>query len=326
MVVRLGILGCARIARTAMLDIVGQVAELDVRAIASRSLSTSIQWAEQYGIETALDDYDALIDRDDIDAVYVPLPNSLHAGWTNRALEAGKVVLCEKPLAANAKEAEEIVAAARRTGRIVVEAFHYRYHPLADFITQTVKGGELGQLLQVDAAFEIPAKLVKTDDIRFQRDLAGGALMDVGAYCVNALRWIAGREPVVEAAMAQCVGEDVDGATSARLDFEGEVSGNLHCSLMAETFRASLVVKGSRGTLTVTNPFVPQLGHDAELECGGVKKRYEFGTTPTYVYQARAFAACVRNERPVLTDAADGVLNMQTIDAIYRKAGMQPRG
>lgn len=326
MVVRLGIVGCARIARTAVLEIVEQVPELAVRAIASRSVETSRSWAKKYSIETALDDYAALIDRDDIDAVYVPLPNSLHAAWTIRALESGKAVLCEKPLAANAAEAAEMVAAARRTGQQLVEAFHYRYHPLADFIEQIVRGGELGELLQVDAAFEVPGALVKAGDIRLQRELAGGALMDVGAYCVNALRWVVGHEPVVETATAQCVGEDIDGAMSARFGFEDGIAGSIRCSLIAEAFNAALVVKGSRGALAVTNPFLPQLGHDVWIERRGVTKRYGFGTTPSYTYQARAFAVCVQNGQRALTDAADGILNMQAIDAIYREAGMRSRG
>lgn len=326
MVVRLGILGCARVARAAVLEIVEQAPELAVRAIASRSLETSRHWAKKYGIDTALDDYAALIDRDDIDAVYVPLPNSLHAAWAIRALESGKAVLCEKPLAANVAEATAMVAAARRTGQQLVEAFHYRYHPLADFIDQIVRGGELGQLLQIEAAFEVPGALVKPGDIRLQRGLAGGALMDVGAYCVNALRWVGGHEPVVERATAQCVGEDIDGAMTAHLVFEDGIAGSIRCSLIAEAFSATLVVKGSQGVLAVTNPFLPQLGHEAWVDRGGVTKRYDFGSTPTYVYQARAFAASVEDGTRALTDGADGVLNMQTIDAIYHKAGMRPRG
>lgn len=326
MAIRIGILGCARIARTALLDIAKQIPEIEIFAIASRSLATSRTWADRYGIGLALEGYDALIGRDDIDAIYVPLPNSLHADWTIRAIEAGKAVLCEKPLASNAAEAATMVAAAQRTGRLLVEAFHYRYHPLALFIEQAVRGGELGQLLQVEAAFEIPGQLVPANDIRFQRDLAGGALMDVGAYCINAVRWIAGREPVVVEATAQRVGDDVDDAMHARLELGGGATADIRCSLKSETFNSSLVIRGSRGTLTVKNPFVPQLGHEAELDCDGVSRQYTFAATPSYIYQARAFAACVRDGRPPLTSASNGVLNMQLIDAIYRKAGMQPRG
>lgn len=326
MVVRIGILGCARIARTALLNIAREVSEIKVQAIASRSPAASRLWADQFGIEPALEGYAALINRDDIDAVYVPLPNSLHAHWTILALEAGKAVLCEKPLAANAAEAVTMVAAEQRTGGILVEAFHYRYHPLAQFFDEVVQGGELGQLLQVDSTFEIPRQLVHPDDIRFQRDMAGGALMDVGAYCVNAVRWISGREPVVAAAVAQRVSDDVDGAMNARLDFGDGATGNIQCSLTAETFNASLTIRGSRGTLTVKNPFLPQLGHEAEIDCDGTRKQYAFPPTPSYVYQARAFAACVRDGQKPLTPASDGVLNMQLIDAIYHKAGMRPRG
>ena len=139
------------------------------------------------------DSYAALLADPDIDAIYNPLPNGLHAEWTIAALEAGKHVLCEKPFTANAKEAEDVAAVATRTGLVVMEAFHYRYHPLAQRMREIVESGELGTIRRVETALCFP--LPKFSDIRYQYDLAGGATMDVGTYTVHMARLLGARSP-----------------------------------------------------------------------------------------------------------------------------------
>ena len=147
------------------------------------------------------DSYAALIADPDIDAIYNPLPNGLHAEWTIAALEAGKHVLCEKPFTANAKEAEDVAAVATRTGLVVMEAFHYRYHPLAQRMREIVDSGELGTIRRVETALCFP--LPKFSDIRYQYDLAGGATMDVGTYTVHMARLLGREEPEVVSAEAE---------------------------------------------------------------------------------------------------------------------------
>jgi predicted dehydrogenase len=323
---RIGILGGARIAKAAMIEPARQTPGLVVAAVASRDIARSRDFAQTHGIARALGDYADLIADPRIDAVYNALPNSLHADWTVRALEAGKAVLCEKPFAANAVEANAMRSAAARTGAPLMEAFHYRYHPLSRHIVDLLGELRLGRLLRIEAAFEIPGALVPASDIRFQHGLAGGATMDVGAYGLNIMRLCAGEEPTVTAARPTLVGPQVDGAMEADLAFPSGAVGRLRCSLVAEHFTAQLTLTGEEGWLKVDNPFLPQMGHRLDLELEGVRTDRSFTRQPTYEFQAEAFRDLVRHGRPSLSDAADGVRNMQAIDAVYRAAGLSPRG
>lgn len=325
--VRFGILGCARISEAALLAPARRIDEIEIAAIASRSADKARAFAAKHGIARACCDYQSVLEDGTIDAVYIPLPNSLHAEWTERALAAGKAVLCEKPLTSNALEAERIARAASAPGRVLMEAFHYRYHPMARLIGQTLAEGRLGAIRSVLARLNIPGKLVPRDDIRFELGLSGGALMDVGAYCVNAVRFVTGAAASVASAAAELVRPGVDGAMCAELDFANGARGRIECSLVAERMASELEIVGERGRLRAVNPFLPQLGNRLELEIDGVRCERVFQEETTYHFQARAFVAAVRGEADaVLTDAEDGVHNMRLIDAIYCKAGLAPRG
>ncbi len=324
--VRIGILGCARIAKAALLDVRAKVPEIDVAAVASRDGARAAAYAAEHGIAQSYGAYEDLLADETLDAIYNPLPNSLHAAWSIRALEAGRAVLCEKPLAANAEEAQQIVDAAARTGSKLVEAFHYRYHPVAELIGNVVRSGSLGRVRTLDAGLRIPGSLLQADNIRFQADLAGGATMDVGAYCINALRFVTDAEPTVRSAEASLFAPDIDGAMKAVLAFPDDVTARFDCSLQAETLGAWLNIEGDEGVLQAQNPFLPQLGHSVTVRAKGGDTTATLDRTTTYVYQARAFADVVRHDAPVLTTGADGVANMRVIDAVYRAAGLSPRG
>jgi predicted dehydrogenase len=255
--------------------------------------------------------------------VYNPLPNSLHAEWSINALNAGKAVLCEKPLASNAAQAGQMVAAARRANRPLIEAFHYRHHPVAQFIGERVRSGELGRLRQIDATLNIPGRLLGPGDIRFQEALAGGATMDVGSYCINILRLVAGEEPAVTEASASTVSPRVDGAMLARLAFPGETRGAIECSLIHDSLTARLSIEGELGGLVAENPFLPQLGGSSvTITVDGEARTEHFDRTPTYVFQLRSLVDVIRNGAASPTPAEDGVANMKVIDAVYTAAGL----
>lgn len=325
---RIGILGCARIAKAALIEPARAATELAVVAVASRDPERSRRFAAEHGLERAYGGYAEMLADPTIEAVYNALPNSLHAHWTIEALKAGKAVLCEKPFAANAAEARAMAHAAAETGRALMEAFHYRYHPLGRRIAEVLDGGALGRLQTVDVGFEVPADLVPRDDIRFRLDLAGGAMMDVGAYGMNLVRLVTAGEPEIVSAEAQVVAPGVDGAMRAHLSLPGQARGTLSASLCAEAFRAWLTVTGEAGELTVVNPFIPQLGHRLELKLNAVAEPMVevFDTTPTYSFQAQTFASFVRTGQGCLSTAADGVANMAAIDAVYEAAGLGARG
>src|SRR6202035_2695650 len=198
---RIGTLGSSRISHPALIEPAASVPEVIVASVAARDLPRAEAYALRHGLEKAYGSYQELLADPDIDAVYNPLPNGLHGVWTIRALEAGKHVLCEKPFTANADEAEQVAAAAERTGLVVMEAFHWRYHPLAARVLEIIQRGDLGAVRHVEATIGFP--LLKPGDIRWQLNLAGGATMDAGCYAVHLVRTFAGAEPTVVRATAR---------------------------------------------------------------------------------------------------------------------------
>jgi predicted dehydrogenase len=323
--VRIGILGAARIAPAAAIKPARNVQEATIGAVAARDRSRADAFASKHGIPRVHDSYADLVADPDLDAIYNPLPNGLHAEWTIAALEAGKHVLCEKPFTANAKEAEDVAAVASRTGLVVMEAFHYRYHPLAQRMRDIVDSGELGATQRVETALCFP--LPKFSDIRYQYDLAGGATMDVGTYTVHMARLVGREEPEVVSAEPKLRTRDVDRAMRAQLKFPSGHTGQITCSMWSTwVLQTTVKVIGDRGELHVINPTAPQAWHRFRVKSGGTSRTEKFPRKPTYEYQLEAFCAAVLRGEPTLTPPADSIANMRVLDAIYVAAGMTPRG
>jgi predicted dehydrogenase len=322
---RIGTLGAARITPGALIKPARQIPEVTVAAVAARDPERARRFAAKHRIRRVHDSYQQLIDDPAIDAVYNPLPNSLHARWTLRAIEAGKHVLCEKPFAANAAEAAEVAAAAAATGLVVMEAFHYRYHPLARRMREVVGSGEIGALRYLEASLCFP--LPRFSDIRYSYDLAGGATMDAGCYAINWLRMIGPGEPEVLSARARLHGPDVDRAMAASFRFAGGVLGRMTASLWSgQLLRLDAKAVGDRGVMRVFNYVSPQTYNRLTVTADGYTRRERVSGEPSYTYQLRAFAAAVRHGDPVLTTPEDAVANMTVIDAVYQAAGLRRRG
>lgn len=269
-------------------------------------------------------DYAALVVSDAIDAVYIALPVSRHGEWSMRALEAGKHVLCEKPIARNAAEADRMRQVARRCDRRLVEALHYRYHPLMERVLELVREGAIGDAFSLDAQVRSP--FGDEDGIRFRYELGGGATMDVGCYPVHMVRTVAGEEPEVLSARARTGPPEVDLAMSAELRFPGGASGKLACSLADPAgFSAELRIRGSGGEIQVQNPLAPHLGHLLRIKTRGERRDETVEGNTSYAHQLGAFIAHVRDGLPVPTDAEDALANMHAIDAIYGAAGLPTR-
>ena len=283
----------------------------------------------KHRIPRVADSYEAVVDDPDIDAVYIPLPNSLHAEWTLAALGAGKHVLCEKPFTSNAAEAAMVagaaVQAAADRGLVVMEAFHYRYHPLARRMREIVESGELGQLHHIETWLCAP--IPNKSDIRYQFELAGGAMMDMGSYVIHMARMLGGEEPSVVSARAKLQGPDIDRAMSAELQFPSGHTASVHCSMWSSSLlHLAARVVGDQGELRVFNPIAPQFLSWLTVRSGGTRRIEIPARRPTYAYQLDAFCDAVLRGEPVLTDAQDAVANMTVIDAVYRAANMRPRG
>ncbi|HSO95739.1 MAG TPA: Gfo/Idh/MocA family oxidoreductase [Acidimicrobiia bacterium] len=326
---RIGTLGAARITPAALIKPAGRIPEVEVVAVAARDRARAEQFARKHTIPTVHSSYDALIADPDVDAIYNPLPNGLHGRWTIAALRAGKPVLCEKPLTANTEEAEQVAAVARDTGLVVLEAFHYRYHPLVDRLLEIIRG-ELGPLRRVETRMCIPLPMRK--DIRYQLDLAGGAVMDVGCYAIHQARTLAGAEPEVVSARAKCASPGVDRWLRADLQFPDGCAGSFECALWSRRLLSlGARVEGEHGTLTVFNLTGPQYFHRVVVTTrdsatgAETKRRERVKGEHTYWYQLRAFVAAVRDGAPYPTNPTDSVANLRVMDASYRAAGLEPR-
>ena len=321
---RIGILGAARIAPSALIKPAKVNTEVVVAAVAARDASRAQAFAAKHAIARVHESYETLIADPDLDAVYNPLPNGLHGRWTRAALAAGKHVLCEKPFTANAAEAREIAELAAKSDRVVMEAFHYRYHPLALRIEQIIASGELGKLERVEAALCFP--LPNFSDIRYNYSLAGGATMDAGSYPVHMARTFGGETPEVVSAHAKLRDPLIDRAMTAELRFPGGHSGRVRCSMWSSNLlQISARVIGEHGELRVLNPVMPQFFHRLSVRTTDGKRVERFPRRASYAYQLDAFAAAVLRSEPVKTTPEDAVENMTVIDAIYRAAGLRLR-
>jgi predicted dehydrogenase len=321
---RIGVLGAAKIAPAALIGPARKVDEVEVTAIAARDRAKAERFAAKRGIPNVRDSYQALIDDPTIDAIYNPLPNGLHGRWTIAALEAGKHVLCEKPFTANADEAQAVGAVADRARRVVMEAFHYRYHPLIDRILQIIRA-ELGTIRHVETWMIIP--LPSRNDIRWQLDLAGGSAMDVGCYTIHLLRTLAGEEPEVIRATARVRSPGIDRWLQADMRFPSGATGKVTASMLApRVLSLGARVEGDKGELRVFNPYAPHYFARLTVRTNG-KRRTEPRPSrePTYLFQLRAFTGAVLRGEPIPTGPADSIANMQVIDAAYRAAGLEPR-
>jgi predicted dehydrogenase len=328
---RIGTLGAARITPAALLKPASQLPEVTVSAVAARDPGRARRFADRHRIRRVHGSYQALLDDPAIDAIYNPLPNSLHAEWTLRAIEAGKHVLCEKPFTANAVEAAEVAAAAKASGLVVMEAFHYRYHPLArrmrDVAAVPLPGadGEIGPLRYLEASLCFP--LPRFSDIRYSYELAGGATMDAGCYAINWLRMLGPGEPEVVAARAKLRSPAVDRAMSASFRFPGGVLGRMTASLWSgQLLRLDAKAVGDRGVMRVFNYVSPQRYNRLTVTADGYTRHERVGGESSYTHQLRAFAAAVLHGDPVLTTPEDAVANMLTIDAVYQAAELPLRG
>jgi xylose dehydrogenase (NAD/NADP) len=288
--------------------------EVDLVAVGSRSPERARAQAAQYGIERAHGSYEELLADPDVEAVYIPLPNALHVDWSVRALEAGKHVLCEKPMSRHPEDVERAFDVAERTGLMLAEAFMWRHHPQARRLVELLP--RIGELRLVRASFSFP--LGDPGDVRLSRELEGGALMDVGCYCVSGCRLVAG-DPVEVSATEVEGGDGVDARLAATLRFDGDVLGHFDCALDCAT-RHDLEVVGAQGSLVLKDPW-HSLEPVIELRAAdGSVERVETERENPYTCELRDFAAAVAGEHEPLLGRADALGQARAISALYESA------
>jgi xylose dehydrogenase (NAD/NADP) len=295
---------------------VAESRECAVLAVASRDGARARRYASERGIARAYDSYEALLADPDVDAVYISLPNSMHLEWTARALEAGKHVLCEKPLSRRRADVAAAFELAEQEGRLLMEAFMYRHHPQTARLVELVSSGAIGRLRLVRAAFSF--RTDDPDDVRLSAALDGGSLMDVGCYCVSAARLLAG-EPEVVSGTQVLGGDRVDVAFSGWLRFAEDVIAHFDSGLCLDD-RHELEVVGDEGSLFLADPW-HCLAPGIELRRNHTTELIELTARNPYGLEADNLAAAIRGDAAPLLGRADAEGQARVIEALYASAG-----
>ena len=312
---RVGILSTANI-NDAILTGAREAAGAEVVAVASRDRGRAEAYAAEKGIPRAHGSYEELLADEAVEAVYVPLPNSLHLPWSLQALEAGKHVLCEKPLSRRAADVEAAFDAAERAGRLLMEAFMWRYHPATEAVVRLVADGAVGRLRVVRTAFGFTLD-PGADNVRWSHELEGGALMDVGCYCVSALRLLAGEPSRVSAELVEGV-DGVDARMAGLLRFEGDVLGTFDCAFDVP-YRSVIEVVGETGTIVSLDPWH---GRDPAVRIDRPEGAEEVPVEAAHPYARELddLARAVREGSSPRLGRADAVGQARVIEALYRAA------
>jgi predicted dehydrogenase len=326
---KVGILGAGGIAERAMVEPSLTVEGVEVVAIGARDPERAQAFAERLGLPI-FGDYERILSHPDIDLIYLALPPIVHAQWATRAVQAGKHVLCEKPLSANEAGALSIAQAAEANRRRAFVGFHYRLHGFTKELLEVIGSGILGRVEKVDFNFSIPHFVVKPGNIRLNGDLAGGAVMDVGCYAVDLIRAAWG-EPRVVSAESILYTDDarIDVQTDAVLELPGGVPVKIRSSFIGDDKGAmSLKVNGSEATLDATSVIVPQWGATLTVTSTDGEMLREAKAVEgenSYARQLGHLVEVLRNGSPSILDAHKAVGTMKIVDDIYRAAGLQPR-
>ncbi len=315
-----GILSTAKIATQKVIPALQKSELCEVLAIASRNQTAADQAAKNLGVPRAYSSYEALLADPDVDVVYVPLPNHLHVPWSIRALEAGKHVLCEKPIGLSSTEGEELLAAAARYPHLkVMEAFMYRHHPQWLKAKQLVQEGEIGTLQAIQAAFSY----CNTDSANIRNSLAmgGGGLMDIGCYCISLARFLFDDEPRrVCGLIENDPNYGIDRLVSAILDFDTRQASFI-CSTQIVPYQR-VNAFGTRGRIEIEIPFNAPPDKPCRIwhEKDGERIAIDFPVCDQYTIQGDLLAASILNDTPVTTPLTDAVANMRVIESIKASA------
>ncbi|KAF9120275.1 hypothetical protein BGW39_011535 [Mortierella sp. 14UC] len=343
---RIGILGAANIAPVALIGPAKLVRSVVVASVAARDPVKAKAYADKHGIPNTHASYDAMINDPSIDIIYNPLPNGLHYEWSVKALNAGKHVLLEKPATSNEAQAKELIALAQSKNLVLLEAFHYRFHPASlrfrEVVQAHVASGHAIQKVQSVMSFP---SVFPTDDIRFNYKLAGGVIMDAGCYTINSIRYFSGLEvESVEAATPKIISENIDGRMEATLKLKGGAEATFIASLTnswfsLQTWREILpkfTIETDDKVFTYGAFLMPVVYHyitvkdKATGKSEALPKEYAEGFS-TYKYQLDAFIKAVKsgnkdvNSIPGWVSGEDTIANMKAIDAVYKRANMKLR-
>jgi xylose dehydrogenase (NAD/NADP) len=314
-----GILGCAGIADQHMIKAIQQSVSGEVIAIASRSLEKAGLMARQHGIPSYYGNYDELLSDKDVQVVYIPLPNHLHREWVVRAANAGKHVLCEKPLALNASEAIEMTEACNKANVLLAEAFMYRHHPRYERAKQIIQSGQIGEIRGLCGFFTFDLSNRK-GDIRFQSEMGGGSVYDDGCYPISASRMLLSAEPeaVTAHTMFSPLHDNVDMMNTVLLEFPHGVGGMLQFGMWCDG-RNEITILGSEGSLNIPNAFYyePPAATRIILNVRNNRTEEHFEPINHYIRQVDDFNRSIRDGESFPYTSVDSIATMKIIDAVF---------
>lgn len=313
---RWGLLSTARVNRH-IIPAVRASARSEVTAVTSRSLEKARAYAAEWGIPHALGSYEALLHDPDIDVIYIGLPNSLHVDWTVRALEAGKHVLCEKPLVLSVADVDRIEAASRHASRVAAEAFMYRHHPLTHAVEDIVRSGRLGTVRGLKGAFTFP--LSREHDVRLDAALGGGSLWDVGCYPVSYSCLLAGEPPVEVFGWQQTTPSGIDREFAGMLRFRDGSVAQFDSGFIGP-FRAEMEVIGTAAVLRIERPFRTDAMSRLLLTVGDKTEPLPFPADTPFAGQIADMEDAVIDGRPPRVALAESRRTVATITALYESA------
>ncbi|KAF8906208.1 hypothetical protein CPB84DRAFT_1770236 [Gymnopilus junonius] len=350
---KFGILGAANIGPFALILPAKSHPEVVIYAVAARSLTKAQTYANKHGIEKAYEGYQAMLDDPEVDVVYNALPNALHYEWTMKALMAGKHVLNEKPFSDTAEEAREMFELAEKKGLVLLEAFHYRFHPAVKRAKEIIKSGEIGAVKEVSVDMLLPRGSFSEGDIRYDFSLGGGAFMDLGTYAMNSIRYFSSSNPtsVVEATYEAFEPKspppdyvkNVDRRMEVKLEL-GDITAIARCDFALPNLfgiiprfpQINLKVQGDKGSLEMFNFILPTIYHSITVKTQGGSKRVERvykakegkgeDWWTTWRFQLDAMVDRVRGREPdVWIAKGDTLANMEWIEKVYEKSGLGRR-
>ena len=322
--VRWGVLGAAKIGARAVIPAIAEASNATLVAVASRDLPRAQALVADYPGARALASYEALLQDDEIEAVYIPLPNSMHVAWTIRALEASKHVLCEKPLGITSDEVRRIRAASQLASRWAMEAFMYRFHPQIRWTLEQLAAGRIGEVRLVRSSFVFDLHN-RPGDIRLQGVLGGGSLMDVGCYPLNFCRAVFGGPPrEVAARVIIPPGSEVEMTMGAVLDFGDGRMGMIDSSFsLPRAFYAEVV--GERGRIFLPGPYTPGRAESVvRVVVGDETVERQFAGIDQYTLEVESFSANIRQGTPPFISLEDSLEQAESIERIYAAAGYTP--
>ena len=314
---RWGLLSTARINR-ALLPPLRSSARNELTAVASRDLERAKAYAAEWNIPRVFGSYEAMLADPDVDVIYNPLPNSLHTEWTIKAAEAGKHVLCEKPLANTVEEVDAMTGAAEKAGVVLMEAFMYRHHPQTLKVKELVEGGAIGKLQLIRGSFTF--NISDENDVRLNSSLGGGSIWDVGCYPISYARLIAGVEPVeVFGWQKTGAGSGVDESFFGQLHFSNDVYAQFDCGFRTPQ-RTHLEIVGDQGSITIKVPFTPRLNEEMIVTNGDGKQVITTPGEDLYLGEVENMADAILDNKATRMSLTDSRNNVAAIQALLRSA------